>query len=152
MKMKNALLVLALAFCAPAIAQNNNYQSHTANLGNVKIHYLKAGTGKKTLVLIHGFGDTSHMWIPLFDEFDTDYTILAPDLRGLGDSSRPATGYDKKTMAQDVHALALSLGYHREIVVGHDIGLMVAYAYAAQYRTKSIQTSREWSSKAKGIG
>src|SRR6266704_5059657 len=133
MKMKNALLVLALAFCAPAIAQNNNYQSHTANLGNVKIRYLKAGTGKKTLVLIHGFGDTSHMWIPLFDAFGQDYTILAPDMRGLGDSSRPATGYDKKTIAADVHELVKSLGFQKIDLVGHDIGLMVAYAYAAQY-------------------
>src|SRR6266487_3633660 len=136
MKMKNALLVLALAFCAPAIAQNNNYQSHTANLGNVKIRYLKAGTGKKTLVLIHGFGDTSHMWIPLFDEFGTDYTILAPDMRGLGDSSRPATGYDKKTIAADIRELVKSLGYQKIDLVGHDIGLMVAYSYAAQYRTE----------------
>ena len=136
MKMKNALLVLALAFCAPAIAQNNNYQSHTANLGNVKIRYLKAGTGKKTLVLIHGFGDTSHMWIPLFDEFGTDYTILAPDMRGLGDSSRPATGYDKKTIAADIHELVKSLGYQKIDLVGHDIGLMVAYSYAAQYPTE----------------
>ena len=136
MKMKNALLVLALAFCAPAIAQNNNYQSHTANLGNVKIHYLKAGTGKKTLVLIHGFGDTSHMWIPLFDEFGTDYTILAPDMRGLGDSSRPATGYEKKTIAADIRELVKSLGYQKIDLVGHDIGLMVAYSYAAQYPTE----------------
>jgi len=136
MKMKNALLVLALAFCAPAIAQNNNYQSHTANLGNVKIRYLKAGTGKKTLVLIHGFGDTSHMWIPLFDEFGTDYTILAPDMRGLGDSSRPATGYDKKTIAADIRELVRSLGYQKIDLVGHDIGLMVAYSYAAQYPTE----------------
>src|SRR2546426_7991400 len=133
MKMKNALLVLALAFCAPAIAQNNNYQSHTANLGNVKIHYLKAGTGKKTLVLIHGFGDTSHMWIPLFDEFGKDFTIIAPDMRGLGESSRPTAGYDKKTIASDIHELVKSLGLEKINLVGHDIGLMVAYAYAAQY-------------------
>ena len=136
MKMKNALLVLALAFCAPAIAQNNNYQSHTANLGNVKIRYLKAGTGKKTLVLIHGFGDTSHMWIPLFDEFSKSYTIIAPDMRGLGDSSRPATGYDKKTIAADIRELVKSLGYQKIDLVGHDIGLMVAYSYAAQYPTE----------------
>src|SRR5437773_10892326 len=120
MKMKNALLVLALAFCGPAIHQNKNYHSHTANVGNVKIHYLKAGTGKKTLVLIHGFGDTSHMWIPLFDEFGTDYTILAPDMRGLGDSSRPATCYDKKTIASDIHELVKSLGLETISLVGHD--------------------------------
>ena len=114
-------------------AQTNAYQSRTADLGAVKIHYLKAGAGKNTLVLIHGFGDTSHMWIPLFDEFGKDYTIIAPDMRGLGESSRPATGYDKKTIAADIHELVKSLGYQKIDLVGHDIGLMVAYAYAAQY-------------------
>ena len=88
-------LVLASILSATAHAQSNNYQSLTANVNGVKIHYLKAGTGKRPLVLIHGFGDTSHMWIPLFDEFGKDFTIIAPDMRGLGDSSRPATGYDK---------------------------------------------------------
>src|SRR5215831_15001864 len=113
--------------------QTNAYQSRTADLGAVRIHYLKAGTGKNTIVLIHGFGDTSHMWIPLFDEFGKDYTIIAPDMRGLGESSRPATGYDKKTIAADIHELLKSLGYQKIDLVGHDIGLMVAYAYAAQY-------------------
>src|SRR5690349_6165411 len=122
-----------LSFAATALAQSSRYQSQTASLTAVKIHYLKAGTGKKTLVLIHGFGDTSHMWIPLFDEFGTDYTIIAPDMRGLGESSRPATGYDKKTIAGDIHELVKSLGYQKIDLVGHDIGLMVAYAYAAQY-------------------
>src|SRR5207237_6975371 len=92
------------------LAQNNKYQSQTANLTAAKIHYLKAGTGKKTLVLIHGFGDTSHMWIPLFDDFGKDYTIIAPDMRGLGESWRPAAGYDKKTIAADIHQLVKDLG------------------------------------------
>src|SRR6201988_434627 len=132
-KMKKLIAILVLSFGETALAQSNNYESHTANLSAVKIHYLKAGTGKKTLVLIHGFGDTSHMWIPLFDEFGTDYTIIAPDMRGLGESSRPASGYDKKTIAGDIHELVKSLGYQKIDLVGHDIGLMVAYAYAAQY-------------------
>jgi pimeloyl-ACP methyl ester carboxylesterase len=126
-------IILALIFGAPAFAQKSKYQSQTANLSGAKIHYLKAGTGKKTLVLIHGFGDTSHMWIPLFDEFGKDYTIIAPDMRGLGESSRPTTGYDKKTMAADIHELVRGLGYEKITLVGHDIGLMVAYSYAAQY-------------------
>jgi pimeloyl-ACP methyl ester carboxylesterase len=115
--------------------QTNTYQSRSADLGSVRIHYLKAGSGENTLVLIHGFGDTSHMWIPLFEEFGQDYTIIAPDMRGLGESSRPATGYDKKTIAADIHELVKSLGYQKIDLVGHDIGLMVAYAYAAQYPT-----------------
>lgn len=129
-------LIFVLIIVAVAFGQNGNYQSKTANVNGVKIHYLKAGTGKTPLVLIHGFGDTSHMWIPLFDEFGKDYTIIAPDMRGLGDSSRPATGYDKKTMAVDIHELVKSLGYQKINLVGHDIGLMVAYAYAAQYPTE----------------
>jgi pimeloyl-ACP methyl ester carboxylesterase len=116
-----------------AFSQAMNYQSKTAEVNGVRIHYLKAGTGKTPLVLLHGFGDTSRMWIPLFEAFGKDYTVIAPDLRGLGDSSRPSTGYDKKTAAVDIHELVKSLGYERIDLVGHDIGLMVAYAYAAQY-------------------
>jgi pimeloyl-ACP methyl ester carboxylesterase len=110
-----------------------NYQSRTAEVNGVKIHYLESGTGKKPLVLIHGFGDTSWMWTPLFDEFGGDFVVIAPDMRGLGDSSRPAAGYDKKTLAADIHELVKSLGYQKIDLVGHDIGLMVAYAYAAQF-------------------
>jgi len=131
--MKKLIVLLVFSFAGTALAQSSNYESHTANLSAVKIHYLKAGTGKKALVLIHGFGDTSHMWIPLFAEFGQDYTIIAPDMRGLGESSRPAAGYDKKTIAADVHELVKSLGFQKIDLVGHDIGLMVAYAYAAQY-------------------
>ena len=131
--MKKLIVIVLLSFVVPVLAQSSNYESHAANLGAVKIHYLKAGTGKKALVLIHGFGDTSHMWIPLFDEFGKDYTIIAPDMRGLGESSRPAGGYDKKTIAADIHELMKSLGVEKINLVGHDIGLMMAYAYAAQY-------------------
>ena len=106
--MKKLIVILVLSLAVTALAQSNNYESHTANLSAVKIHYLKAGTGKKTLVLIHGFGDTSHMWIPLFDEFGKDFTIIAPDMRGLGESSRPMAGYDKKTIASDIHELVKS--------------------------------------------
>jgi pimeloyl-ACP methyl ester carboxylesterase len=131
--MRKLTLILLLVFTAKGAAQSKQYQSRTASLSGARIHYLRAGTGKKTLVLIHGFGDTSHMWIPVFDEFGSDYTIIAPDMRGLGDSSRPASGYDKKTIAADVHELVKSLGFEKIDLVGHDIGLMVAYSYAAQY-------------------
>lgn len=78
--------VVVLIFSVVACAQGGKYQSQTANVNGIKIHYLKAGTGKTPLVLIHGFGDTSHMWVPLFDEFGKDFTIIAPDMRGLGNS------------------------------------------------------------------
>jgi hypothetical protein len=99
-----------------------NYQSRTAEVNGVKIHYLESGTGKKPLVLIHGFGDTSWMWTPLFDEFGGDFTVITPDMRGLGASSRPAAGYDKKTLAADIHELVRSLGYQKIGLAGHDTG------------------------------
>jgi pimeloyl-ACP methyl ester carboxylesterase len=73
------------------------------------------------------------MWRPLIPELAKTHTVIAPDLRGFGQSAKPTDGYTKKAMAQDIHALAISLGLRKQIVVGHDIGLMVAYAYAAQY-------------------
>jgi uncharacterized alpha/beta hydrolase family protein len=132
-----SVFILVLIFSVAAFSQGKSYQSQTAEVNGVKIHYLKAGTGKTPLVLIHGFGETSRMWILLFEEFGKDYTIIAPDIRGLGDSSRPPAGYDKKTAAVDIRELVKSLGHERIDLVGHDIGLMVAYAYAAQYQTKS---------------
>jgi pimeloyl-ACP methyl ester carboxylesterase len=73
------------------------------------------------------------MWRPLIAELATTRTVIAPDLRGFGQSAKPAGGYDKKSMAQDINSLATSLGFARAGICGHDIGLMVAYAYAAQY-------------------
>ena len=117
-------------------APKANYDSLFATVNGVRIHYLKSGSGKSPLVLIHGFGDDARMWLPLFADFGKDYTIIAPDLRGLGQSSREKTGYDKKTAAVDIHELVKSLGYSNIYLVGHDIGLMVAYAYAAQFPTE----------------
>lgn len=126
-------IIFVVATAAGVFAQKPVVESRSANVNGVTIHYLKAGTGKTLLVLIHGFGDTSHMWTPLFAEFAKNYTIIAPDLRGIGDSSKPKTGYSKKTAAVDIHELVKSLGYEKVALVGHDIGLMVAYAYAAQF-------------------
>jgi pimeloyl-ACP methyl ester carboxylesterase len=125
--------ILTFILGSNLLAQSNKPLSQFADVNGVRIHYLKAGTGNKALVLIHGFGDTSHMWTPLFGDFEKDFTIIAPDMRGLGDSSRPASGYDKKTIAMDIHELVRSLGYSKINLAGHDIGLMVAYAYAAQF-------------------
>lgn len=103
-----------------------------AKLDGVTIHYLIEGKGDP-VVLLHGFGETSHMWLPLFTELAKTHTVIAPDMRGNGCSSVPKDGYTKAVMAQDIHALVKSLGYSKIQIVGHDIGLMVAYAYAAQY-------------------
>src|SRR4249919_1310096 len=107
-------------------------ESKFADVNGVKLHYLVAGKGDP-IVLLHGFAETSHMWLPLIAKLSDKHTVIAPDLRGFGQSASPEDGYTKKAMAQDIHALVKSLGYDRIRLVGHDIGLMVAYAYAAQY-------------------
>jgi pimeloyl-ACP methyl ester carboxylesterase len=107
-------------------------ESKFAEVNGVKLHYLVAGKGDP-IVLLHGFAETSHMWLPLITKLSDQHTVIAPDLRGFGESSAPEDGYAKAAMAQDIHALVKSLNYDRIRLVGHDIGLMVAYAYAAQY-------------------
>jgi pimeloyl-ACP methyl ester carboxylesterase len=120
----------------PALAQGKSgIQSRVAEVNGVKIHYLVAGKGDP-VILLHGYAQNSHMWRALIPELAKTRTVIAPDLRGFGESAKPEMGYDKKTMAQDIHALAASLGYKRVGIAGHDIGLMVAYAYAAQYPTE----------------
>ncbi len=118
---------VALAFSALA-----QVQARTSDAPGFKMSYLVAGKGEPVL-LLHGYAQTSRMWLPLIRELAKTNLVIAPDLRGFGSSAKPEGGYDKKTMAQDVHALAQALGVKRASVVGHDIGLMVAYAYAAQY-------------------
>jgi pimeloyl-ACP methyl ester carboxylesterase len=103
-----------------------------ARVNGVKLHYLTAGQGEP-VILLHGYAQTSHMWRPLIAELAGRRTVIAPDLRGFGASAKPSGGYDKKSMAQDIHALAAALGFKQVGIAGHDIGLMVAYAYAAQY-------------------
>jgi pimeloyl-ACP methyl ester carboxylesterase len=114
----------------PAQAQGIAERSATVN--GVRINYKIAGQGP-AIVLLHGYTQTSHMWLPLIPRLAASNTLIAPDLRGIGASERTAGGYDKKTMAKDIRELAQKLGHRQAMLVGHDIGLMVAYAYAAQY-------------------
>ena len=107
-------------------------QNHLADVNGVQLYYLSSGQGDP-VVLLHGYAETSHMWLPLMPELAKTHTVIAPDLRGAGQSSAPSDGYTKAALAQDIHALVRSLRYGRIRIVGHDIGLMVAYAYAAQY-------------------
>jgi pimeloyl-ACP methyl ester carboxylesterase len=110
-------------------------KSRFAKVNGIRLHYLAAGQGEP-VILLHGYAQTSHMWRPLIAELAKTRTVIAPDLRGFGQSAKPESGYDKKSMAQDINALAVSLGFKRAGIAGHDIGLMVAYAYAAQYPTE----------------
>jgi pimeloyl-ACP methyl ester carboxylesterase len=106
--------------------------SRTAQIDGVKLHYLIAGQGTP-VILLHGYAETSLMWKPLMPLLAERFTVIAPDLPGIGDSAIPAQGLDMKSAAQSMHALTKSLGVEKARVVGHDIGLMVAYAYAAQF-------------------
>ncbi len=106
--------------------------SHTKDVGGVKLHYLTAGRGP-TLILLHGYAETSRMWRPIIPVLAERFTVIAPDLPGIGDSGVPADGLDMKAAAIRIHDLARALGVQKAEVVGHDIGLMVAYAYAAQF-------------------
>ncbi len=126
-------IIAAAAIVTPVRAQEPiAVASRFAEVNGTRLHYLIAGKGDPVL-LLHGYAQNSHMWLPLIAELAKTRTVIAPDLRGFGDSAKPEGGYDKKTMAQDVHALATTLGYKRVGIAGHDIGLMVAYAYAAQF-------------------
>ncbi len=98
--------------------------------------FVRSGGKGPAVVLIHGFGDTGDMWAPLAQELAKTHTVIVPDLRGMGKSSRPAGGYDKKSQAGDIRAVITKLGQDHSDVVGHDIGTMVAYAYAVQYPDK----------------
>lgn len=106
--------------------------SHFAQVGDLKLHYLRAGKGPP-VILLHGYAETSRMWLPLMQQLAAERTVIAPDLRGAGASDKPESGYEKKQMAQDIRGLAEVLALGKAEIVGHDIGLMVAYAYAAQY-------------------
>jgi pimeloyl-ACP methyl ester carboxylesterase len=105
---------------------------HTAALEGVRLHYVTAGRGDP-VVLLHGWPQTWFEWRRIIPALAQHYTVIAPDLRGLGDSSRPQTGYDKRTIANDIYQLVRSLGFEKILLVGHDWGGPVAYAYACAH-------------------
>ena len=125
-------IFLRSTFSTRAYAADQTIASHTADIDGVKLHYLTAGHGP-WLLLLHGYAETSRMWRPIMPVLAARFTVIAPDLPGIGDSAIPNDGLDMKTAAIRMHALARSLGVQKAEVVGHDIGLMVAYAYAAQF-------------------
>jgi pimeloyl-ACP methyl ester carboxylesterase len=106
--------------------------SRSAAIDGVKLHYLAAGRGDP-LILLHGYAETSRMWRPIIPLLADRFTLIAPDLPGIGNSEIPATGLDMTSAATRIHTLARSLGVEKARVVGHCIGQMVAYAYAAQF-------------------
>ncbi len=128
------ILVTAAAGAQPSLPADFR-QRTVATPDGAEMHVRWGGTGP-AVVLLHGFADTGDMWGPLALELAKTRTVIVPDLRGIGLSSHPAGGYDKKTQAADIRAVVEALGSDRTAVVVHDIGNMVAYAYAARYPGK----------------
>jgi pimeloyl-ACP methyl ester carboxylesterase len=126
-------LISVLVLSGAALgAMSQSIASKAAEVEGSRLHYLQAGNGP-TVILIHGYTETSRMWRPLIPLLASRFTVIAPDLPGIGDSDVPTGGLDMKSAAVRIRALAKSLGVNKASVVGHDIGLMVAYAYAAQF-------------------
>lgn len=126
---------------APAIAQSTTYNPatfaqtfthHTANVNGTQLHYVTGGKGAP-IVLLHGWPKTWYKWRKVMPALAEGYTVIVPDLPGLGDSSPSTTVYDKRAIAQTIYQLVNQLGFQQINLVGHDIGGMVAYAYAASH-------------------
>jgi len=116
-------------------------EHHTIGVKDIHLHYLRAGEGDP-VVLLHGWPQTCGAWRRVIPALADRFTVIAPDLRGFGDSAMPATGYDTDNVADDVHELTRRLGFERVHLVGHDWGAVAAYSYASQWpqavRTLSI--------------
>ena len=126
-----ALAGVGLLHAAPQI------DSRMAKIDNVELHYLTAGHGPTTILLLHGYAETSRMWRPIIPLLAEKFTVIAPDLPGIGDSSISTEKIDMISSAERIHGLLRSLGVEKARVVGHDIGLMVAYAYAAKFPSET---------------
>jgi pimeloyl-ACP methyl ester carboxylesterase len=111
----------------PATFHTQMVQTNGASL------YVRIGGKGPAVVLLHGFGDTGDMWEPLAADLAKDHTVIVPDLRGMGLSGHPDTGYTKKNQAVDIAGVMDALSVHKAQLVTHDIGNMVGYALAAQY-------------------
>ncbi len=133
-------VLCSLLVALPAAAQVKPFppmfRTQEIKTDGATLHVRVGGRGPG-VVLLHGFGDTGDMWEPLAAALAKDHTVVVPDLRGMGLSSHPTEGYDKKTQAADIRAILTQLNLDHAAVVGHDIGTMVAYAYAARYPDKT---------------
>ena len=132
-----ALAVLLLA--SPALAHIQpfpaDFKTETIATNGARI-YVRVGGKGPAVVLLHGYGETGDMWAPLAVQLERDHTVIVPDLRGIGLSSRPPGGYDKKTQGEDVAGVLDALKIDKVQLVTHDIGNMVGYAFAAEHRDR----------------
>jgi pimeloyl-ACP methyl ester carboxylesterase len=114
---------------------NVTFSHRMASVNGIQMHYVIGGQGDP-IVLLHGWPETWYAWRHVMPALAQNYTVIAPDLRGLGDSSKPPTGYDGKTVAEDIHQLVTQLGFRTIFLVGHDIAAWVVYPYAAAHPTE----------------
>jgi pimeloyl-ACP methyl ester carboxylesterase len=132
---------VSLGSLSPATAQNIidnsekiDYIHYKTTVNGILMHYVIGGKGD-AVVLLHGWPETWYEWRNIIPELiANNYTVIAPDMRGLGDSEKPQTGYDTKTLAEDIYQLVKKLGYSKIYLVAHDWGGPVAYSYAAAHR------------------
>jgi pimeloyl-ACP methyl ester carboxylesterase len=129
-------LLAALLFAAPALARvqpfPTGFKTEKIAANGVQI-YVRIGGKGPPVVLLHGYGETGDMWAPLAAALAQNHSVIVPDLRGMGLSSRPSGGYDKKTQGNDVAGMLDALKIDKVDLVTHDIGNMVGYAFAAEY-------------------
>lgn len=116
--------------------KTRGFISQRARIDGAKIHYTIGGSGP-TVILLHGFAETSKMWTPILPTLAAKFSVVAVDLPGIGESSIPSGGIDMKRAAIQIHDLVRSIGIEKARIVGHDIGLMVAYAYAALFPSET---------------
>jgi len=127
-----ASLVLSLPAAAQVPAYPTSFSTQEITTNGATIHVRVGGKGPAA-VLIHGYGETGDMWSPMAADLMRDHTVVVPDLRGLGLSSKPAGGFDKKTQAGDIAGVLDKLGIKSADLVTHDIGNMVGFAFAMEY-------------------
>ena len=111
---------------------NVTFSHHMASVNGIQLHYVIGGKGDP-VVLLHGWPQTWYEWRHVMPALAENYTVIVPDLRGLGDSSKPATGYDGNTTAEDIYQLVNQLGFNEIFLVGHDVGAQTAYSYAVDH-------------------
>jgi len=133
----HALFATLLALALPAASSAQGFEfpgfvKREITTNGATIHVRSGGAGP-AVVLLHGYGETGDMWVPLAADLARDHTVIVPDLRGLGLSSKPRGGFDKKTQAEDVEGVLVALGVQQVDVVAHDIGNMVAFQFAARH-------------------
>lgn len=131
-----ALFAIGATFSHAQPSLPSSFQAKTIHSPEGADIFVRWGGRGPVVVLIHGYAENSDSWAPLAADLMKDHTVVVPDLRGIGRSSKPEGGYDKKTQAKDIRAVVNALGYDKTFVVAHDIGNMVAYAYAATYPDK----------------